>query len=381
MIRNQEALEQTLATISRFVRQRLVPHEEQVDREGKIPDGIVDEMRALGLAGLTLPEEFGGAGLTIEEKVSVTLAMGWTSPAFNRRLASNAIPGYVLAESGSTEQQRTWLGKLATGEVTASFALTEPASGSDAASIRTTARRDGDDYVLNGTKRFITNAPYADVFLVLARTDPEDKSAKGISAFFVAADTPGLTRGPADQKMGLHGNDTGDVIFEDCRVPASCLLGAERQGFPIAMQRLDIVRLEVAAIAVGHAERLIHEAMSYAKARQQFGKPIADYQLIQAMLADSRTEAYAARCMVLETARRIDRGEAASTEAACCKLFATEMVGRVADRAVQIHGGAGFMQGAAVERFYRDVRIYRIFDGTNQIQQLLIAKNMLREAE
>ena len=249
---------------------------------------------------------------------------------------------------------------MASGQVTGSFALTEPAGGSDLAALQTTARKEGDTYVLNGTKRFITNAPYADVFLVLARTDPANKGARGIFAFLVEAVTPGLHRARADAKMGLHGNDTADVVLDNCRIPAANLVGKEGEGFKIAMRRLDLVRVEASATAVGNAERLIQDCLAYARLRSQFGRPIADYQLIQAMLADSRAEAYAARCMVIDTARRLDDGDKASTEAACCKLFATEMVGRVADRAVQIHGGMGYMRGTSAERFYRDVRIYRI---------------------
>lgn len=378
MIRDQAEMEQMLAAIRRFVAERLVPNEVLVDREGAIPEDIVDAMRALGLGGLALPAAFGGAGLSVEEKMLVTIAMGWTSPAFHRRLSTNDGAGFALVQAGSEAQQRKWLPALASGEVTGSFAMTEPGAGSDAASIKTSARLDGGDYVLNGNKRFITNAPYADIFLVTARTDPANQGAGGISSFLVEADRPGLACAPAVEKMGLMGNDTADLNFDNCRVPAENLVGAEGQGFRLVMQRLDIVRVEAAALAVGNAERLIAESVSYAKEREQFGQPIANYQLIQAMLADSRAEAYAARAMVMDAARRLDAGETAITEAACCKLFATEMVGRVADRAVQIHGGAGYMRGSCVERFYRDVRIYRIYDGTNQIQQMLIARNMLR---
>lgn len=261
------------------------------------------------------------------------------------------------------------------------FALTEPEAGSDAGSLRTTARRDGDSFVLNGTKRFITNAPEAGLFTVMARTDPQEPGARGISAFLVEASTPGLTIGKIDRKMGQKGAHTADVIFEDCRVPAAALIGGrESQGFKTAMKVLDRGRLHISAVAVGAAERLIRDSLRYAMERRQFGKPIAEFQLIQAMLANSRAEAYAAQCMVLETARRKDAGENVNTEAGCCKVFATEMVGRVADRAVQIHGGAGYIADYGVERFYRDVRLFRIYEGTTQIQQIVIARNMIREA-
>lgn len=379
MIRDSIALEQTLDTLRRFVRERLLPIEEQVDRECAIPAAVEDELRALGLAGLTMPARYGGSAFTIEEKILVTMTLGWTSPAFCRRFTSNDGPGFALVHAGTEAQRERWLPKLASGEMTGSFAMTEPEAGSDAGAIRTRAERHGDEYVINGTKRFITNAPHADVFVVTARTGSEEAGARGVSSFLVPANTPGLSCGPADAKMGLNGNDTADVMFDNCRVPADALVGKEGEGFKIFMRRLDIVRVEAAAVAVGNAERLIHESIEYARHRRQFGQPIADYQLVQAMLADSQAEMYAARCMVMDAARRMDAGEHCATEAASCKLFATEMVSRVADRAVQIHGGSGYMRGTAVERFYRDVRIYRIYDGTNQIQQLIIARNLLKD--
>jgi acyl-CoA dehydrogenase len=262
----------------------------------------------------------------------------------------------------------------------ASFALTEPDAGSDAGSLKTSARRDGDHFILNGTKRYITNAPHAGLFTVFARTDPTSKTSAGVTAFLVEAGTQGLSLGANDKKMGQKGSHTCDVILDDCRVPVSAILGTEGQGFKTAMKVLDRGRLHIAAVCVGAAERLIRDSLAYAMDRKQFGGPLSDKQLIQAMLADSRAEAYAARCMIEETARRKDTGQKVTTEAACCKLVASEMVGRVADRAVQIHGGAGYMAEYAVERFYRDVRLFRIYEGTTQIQQLLIARNMIADA-
>jgi acyl-CoA dehydrogenase len=259
--------------------------------------------------------------------------------------------------------------------------LTEPGSGSDAASLRTRAVRDGDHYVIDGAKRFITNAPEAGIFTVMARTNPDIKGAGGISAFIVEKGTPGLSLGKIDRKMGQKGAHTCDVIFESCRVPAQNLIGgAEGIGFKTAMKVLDKGRLHIAAICVGVAERMLDDALRYALERQQFGKPIGEFQLVQAMLADSKAEIYAARSMVLDAARRRDNKEDVSTEASCCKLFASEMCGRVADRAVQIHGGAGYVSEYAIERFYRDVRLFRIYEGTTQIQQLVIARNMMRNA-
>ncbi len=382
MIRDPEILQQLLDTVGRFVRERLVPNEDRIAEEDAIPAEIVAEMRALGLFGLSIPEDFGGLGLTMEEEVLVAFELGQTSPAFRSLLGTNnGIGSQGIVIDGTPEQKARWLPPLAAGEIIGSFALTEPGAGSDAASLRTSARKDGDAYVLNGTKRFITNAPQASIFTVMARTNPDDKGAGGITAFIVERDSPGLSLGKIDRKMGQKGSHTCDVIFDDCRVPAANIIGGkEGQGFKTAMKVLDRGRLHIAAVCVGVAERLIAEALRYAMERQQFGKPIAEFQLIQAMLADSRAEAYAARCMVLDAARKKDEGVNVATEASCCKLFASEMVGRVADRAVQIHGGAGYVSDYCVERFYRDVRLFRIYEGTTQIQQLVIARNMMREA-
>ena len=333
-------------------------------------------MRALGLFGLSIPPLYGGLGLDMEEEVKVAFEFGKTSPAFRSVIGTNnGIGSQGLVLDGTNEQKSKYLPRLATGEMISAFALTEPEAGSDAASLRTKAQRDGDHYVLNGTKRFITNAPYADLFTVFARTDA------GVTAFLVESETPGLILGAIDKKMGQSGSHTCDVILEDCKVPAVAVLGGvEGNGFKTAMKVLDRGRLHLSAVCVGAADRLIHDSLKYAMERKQFGQRLSDFQLIQAMLADSRAESYAAKCMVLETARAKDRGENVSTEAACCKMFASEMVGRVADRAVQIHGGAGYMEEYGIERFYRDVRLFRIYEGTTQIQQLLIAKNMVKDA-
>jgi acyl-CoA dehydrogenase len=277
------------------------------------------------------------------------------------------------------------LPKLATGELIASFALTEPDAGSDAASLRTTAIRgtdaEGDHYIVNGTKRYITNSPQAGIFTLMARTNPADKGAGGVSAFIVEANTPGITIGKVDKKMGQRGAHTADVIFENCRVPASQLIGnKEGQGFKTAMKVLEKGRIHIAAICVGVAERMQRDALNYAIERKQFGQPIAEFQLVQAMLADSQAEIYAARCMVIDAARKRDEGLAVATEASCCKLFASEMCGRVADRALQIFGGAGYLSEYGIERFYRDVRLFRLYEGTSQIQQIVIARNLVREA-
>jgi acyl-CoA dehydrogenase len=369
-------------SVARFVRSRLVPAEPVVAETDEIPAELIHAMRELGLFGLAIPEEFGGLGLTMEEEVSVAFELAWTSPAFRSLIGTNnGIGSQGLIIDGTPEQKQKYLPRLASGELIASFALTEPDAGSDAASLRSCAVRDGDVYVLNGTKRYITNAPEAGIFTVMARTDPTIKGAAGISAFLIEAGTPGLTLGKRDIKMGQKGAHTCDVIMDNCRVPVANLIGGkEGVGFKTAMKVLDKGRLHIAAICVGAAERMLADSLAYAMQRQQFGKPIADFQLVQAMLADSKAEIYAARSMVMDAARRRDEGEDISTEASCCKLFASEMCGRVADRAVQIHGGAGYIADYAVERFYRDVRLFRIYEGTTQIQQLLIARNMIRAA-
>jgi acyl-CoA dehydrogenase len=383
MIRDQETMTVLLDTVSRFVRERLVPAENEVAENDEIPADVVADMRELGLFGLCIPEEYGGLGLTMEEEVLTAFEIAKTSPAFRSLIGTNnGIGSQGLIVDGTEQQKRDYLPRLASGELIASFALTEPGSGSDAASLRTTAVRDGDFYVINGTKRFITNAPEAGIFTVMARTNPEIKGAGGISAFIVEKGTPGVFIGKNDKKMGQKGAHTADVIFENCRVPAANLIGGtEGVGFKTAMKVLDKGRLHIAAICVGVAERMLDDALRYAVERQQFGKPIAEFQLIQAMLADSKAEIYAARSMVLDAARRRDNKEDISTEAACCKMFASEMCGRVADRAVQIHGGAGYVSEYAIERFYRDVRLFRIYEGTTQIQQLVIARNMIRNAQ
>ncbi len=380
---DKETFGELLGTVERFVRERLIPNEVRVAEEDEIPSDIVAEMKALGLFGLAVPEEYDGLGLTMEEEVQVVFEVAKASPAFRSYFATNVgIGSQAIVIDGTEEQKRRYLPRLASGEIIGSFALTEPQSGSDAASLRTSARRDGDDYVLNGTKRFITNAPEAGLFTVMARTDPGKPGASGVSALLVERGTPGLTVGKPDRKMGQRGAHTADVIFEDCRVPKEALIGGvEGQGFKTAMKVLDKGRLNISATCTGAAERILADALAYALDREQFGKPIAEFQLVQAMLADSQTEILAARSMILDAARKRDAGADVSMEASCCKLFASEMVGRVADRAVQIHGGAGYMAEYAVERFYRDVRLFRIYEGTSQIQQLVIARNMIRRAK
>lgn len=379
MIRDPETLEALLDMVRRFVRERLIPAEPVVEETDAIPPALVQEMRALGLFGLSIPDEYGGLGLTMEEEALVAFEMGRTSAAFRSVFGTNnGIGSQGIIVDGTEAQKAYWLPRMASGQVIGSFALTEPDVGSDAGSVQTTARREGGHYVLNGTKRYITNAPVADVFTLMARTGGPGPG--GVTAFLVPADSPGLSLGPMDRKMGQRGTRTCDVVLQECQVSAEAVIGGvEGRGFKTAMKVLNRGRLHIAAFCVGQAERLCAESVAYATTRVQFGKPIAEHQMVQAMLADSGTETWAARCMVLETARRFDRGERIVREAASCKLFCSEMVGRVADRAVQIHGGAGYMQASAVEHFYRDVRLFRLYEGTSQIQQIIIAREMCAE--
>jgi acyl-CoA dehydrogenase len=377
---SKESLDDLLAVVARFVKERLVPIEASVAENDKVPDAVVDAMKSMGLFGMSIPEEFGGLGLTMEEECRVAFELGHTSPAFRSTLGTNnGIGSQAIIMFGTPEQKKRYLPLLASGEMIGSFALTEPEAGSDAGSVRTKARRDGDHYVLSGTKRYITNAPKAGVFSVFARTDPNNPGPKGISAFLVPGGLPGIEIGQPEKKMGQHGTYVSDVVFNDVRVSADALLGGvEGQGFKAAMQVLDRGRLHISAVCVGVAERLLRDSVRYANDRKQFGKPISDFQLIQAMLADSYAEILAAKSMVLDTAKRRDKGDDVNVDASACKMFASEMVGRVADRAVQIHGGAGYIADYGIERFYRDVRLFRLYEGTTQIQQIVIARGLIR---
>jgi acyl-CoA dehydrogenase len=372
-----ESFELLLSTVRRFVRERLRPLEERVDREDEVPAEIVAEMREMGLFGLSIPEEHGGLGLTMGEEVRVALELGRTTPAFRSVFGTNVgIGSQGLVMAGSEAQKAQWLPRIASGEIITSFALTEPGAGSDSASVQTKAVREGDTYRLTGTKRFITNADKASLFTVMARTG--EPGAKGVSAFLVPADLPGVSVGKPERKMGQQGAHVCDVNFDGAPVPAANRLGEEGEGFRIAMRVLDRGRLHIAAVCVGIAERLIADSVGYAGERKQFGKPIAEFQLIQAMIADSKTETMAAKALVLEAAALKDAGEPITLEAAAAKYFASETVGRVADRAVQIFGGAGYIADYGIERLYRDVRLFRIYEGTSQVQQLVIAREVMK---
>jgi acyl-CoA dehydrogenase len=377
MALDPETFDALIETIRRFVAERLRPLEERVAEEDEVPEDIVREMREMGLFGLSIPEEYGGLGLTMSEEVRVALEFGRTTPAFRSVFGTNVgIGSQGLVMAGSDAQKAEWLPRIASGEIVTSFALTEPGAGSDSASVQTRAVRNGEVYKLSGTKRFITNADKASLFTVMARTGGE--GAHGVSAFLVPADLPGVSIGKPEKKMGQQGAHICDVNFDNAPVPAANRLGEEGEGFKIAMRVLDRGRLHIAAVCVGVAERLIADAVAYASERKQFGKALVDFQLVQAMIADSKTEALAARSLVLETAAKKDAGVPIVLECAAAKYFASEMVGRVADRAVQIFGGAGYIADYGIERLYRDVRLFRIYEGTSQIQQLVIARETIK---
>lgn len=378
MALDTETFDALIEMVRRFVSERLRPLEAEVEAADAIPDDVVREMRDMGLFGLSIAEDYGGLGLTMAEECRVAIELGRTTPAFRSTFGTNVgIGSQGLVMAGSDAQKAEWLPRIASGEIVTSFALTEPDVGSDSGAVKTRAVRDGDVYRLSGTKRYITNADKADLFTVMART-VDEPGGRGVSAFLVPRDLPGVSVGEPEKKMGQKGAKVADLNLDDVPVPAANRLGEEGQGFKIAMQVLDRGRLHISAVCVGVAERLITDCVAYASERKQFGKPIAEHQLIQAMIADSKTEALAARALVLETASRKDAGNNVVMESAAAKYFASEMVGRVADRAVQIFGGAGYISDYGIERLYRDVRLFRIYEGTSQIQQLIIARETLK---
>ena len=372
-------LEEIVSSVRRFVREAVVPLEAQIDETDEFPPEVVKQAKEMGLYGFAIPEAYGGLGLSAWEEVQLVFELGYTTPAFRSLFGTNnGIAGHTLLEGGTAEQKQIYLPKLASGEWVASFGLTEPEAGSDPASLQTAAVRDGADWLISGSKRYITNAPVADVFMIFARTSPDVAASRGVSVFMVPRDAPGLSIGPRDHKMGQAGAWTADVYLDHVRVPHLAMVGEqEGAGYVTAMKSLAHGRLHIAALCVGMAQRLVRESVDYARQREQGGQPIAGFQLIQAMLADSQTDTMAARALVLDAAQRFDDGSDRKLGPAASKYFASEAVGRVADRAVQIHGGAGYMRGIAAERFYRDARLFRIYEGTSQIQQLVIARQLI----
>ena len=376
-----DVFEQFIDQLHRYVRERLIPAEREIIETDRIPDEILNEMRDMGLFGLTMPEEFGGAGMNVTQYAQTILTLSYAMPCYRSITSINiGMVCSALKNGGTEEQKAEWLPRLAAGEI-ASFGLTEPGSGSDSAAMQTMAVKSGNGWVLNGTKRYITNSPFANVALIMARTSKEalPKNAH-VSAFIVPMDTTGVTVGKSDKKMGQAGSHIADIIMDNVQLPADALLGGvEGKGFIYAMQSLDNGRLSVGSAAAGYARRALDSAIRYANERKAFGEPIANFQLIQQMLADSEIEIYAAECMLEDAAKRADAGENVLRKAAAAKVFASEMCGRVVDRVVQIYGGAGYLAEYDAERFFRDARIYRIYEGTTQILQLQIAKHMLRE--
>lgn len=376
-----EIFDQFIEQLRRYVRERLLPIEEEVIAQDRIPEAILSEMREMGLFGITIPEKFGGAGMNIGQYIETVKQLSYAAPAFRSTISINVgMTGSAIKNFGTVEQKAEWLPRISSGEI-ACFGLTEPGSGSDSAAMQTMAIRDGNGYRLSGTKRYITNSPHAKIGLIMARTSKEALPKNGhVSAFIVDMATPGITIGKPDRKMGQSGAQIADVIMEDVRVPQSALVGGEEgRGFQIAMQSLDNGRLSVAAMSVGMGRRILDTALRYATERKAFGEAIANFQLIQAMLADSDAELYAAECAITDACARADRGDEIIRQAAAAKLFAAETCGRVADRCVQIYGGAGYLAEYPAERFFRDARILRIYEGTSQIMQLQIAKQLLRE--
>jgi acyl-CoA dehydrogenase len=375
---------QILGVVRDFIRNTVVPLENQIDEDDLVPPSVVEACKAMGLFGFAVSEEYGGLGLSMAEESQLVFELGYTTPALRSLFGTNnGIAGHVLLEGGTEEQKRAWLPRMAAGEIVASFALTEAEAGSDPGGMVSEARRVGDEWVINGAKRYITNAPVADLFMVFARTDPNARASQSISTFLVPRNTPGLSIGPRDHKMGQFGAWTSDVYLDDVRVPAGFLVGGEageNRGYGIAMKCLAHGRIHIAALCVGMAERLVDESVEYTRNRKQSGRPIATFQLVQGLIADSVTEHLAGRSLVLSAARDFDAGIDRKVGPSAAKYFCSEMVGRVADRAVQVHGGAGYMRGVAAERFFRDARLFRIYEGTSQIQQVIIARGVIGEA-
>ncbi|WP_349829057.1 acyl-CoA dehydrogenase family protein [Brevibacterium litoralis] len=375
-------LTEILSAVREFVAEQVIPRELEIEDNDAFPEDIIEASKEMGLYGWAIPEEFGGLGMNAYQDALLAMELGYTTPSFRSLFGTNnGIAGQVLVNYGTDEQKAEWLPKIASGEVVASFALTEPDAGSDPSGLTTKAVKDGDDYVINGAKRFITNAAMSDVLITFARTDPNATGSKGISVFLVPTAAEGVTVGPHDKKMGQAGAWTSEIFFDDVRVAASALIGGEEEkGFYAAMASLNKGRLHIASICVGQATRVLDEMIEHSKVAKQGGRPIGDFQLVQAHIAESYTELRAARAMVLEAAQRWDDGSDKKIGPSSCKLFASEMLGRVADRGVQVFGGMGYMRETTIERFYRHARLFRIYEGTSEIQKIVVARQLNKGA-
>ncbi|BBZ02650.1 acyl-CoA dehydrogenase [Mycolicibacterium chitae] len=380
---SDDDFQQILAQTRQFVHTAVVPREQEILAEDKVPDDIRDQAKQMGLFGYAIPQEWGGLGLNLAQDVELAMEFGYTSLALRSMFGTNnGIAGQVLVGFGTDEQKARWLEGIASGEVVASFALTEPGAGSNPSGLRTKAVRDGEHWVISGQKQFITNAPTATLFVVFARTRPADEQGAGIAVFLVPADAAGVEIGAKDAKMGQEGAWTSDVTFNDVRVPDSALVGgAEDIGYRAAMTSLARGRVHIAALAVGAAQRALDESVSYAATATQGGTPIGNFQLVQAMIADQQTQVMAGRALVRDAARKWVEGEDRRIAPSVAKLFCTEMAGTVADLAVQVHGGSGYMRGVTVERIYRDVRLLRLYEGTSEIQRLIIGGGLVKAAQ
>lgn len=371
-----------LAQTRHFVRTAVVPREQEILAGDQVPDDLREQAKKMGLFGYAIPQQWGGLGLNLAQDVELALELGYTSLALRSMFGTNnGIAGQVLVGYGTDEQKSRWLEGIASGDVVASFALTEPGAGSNPSGLRTKAVADGDSWIINGQKQYITNAPTADLFVTFARSRPADDKGAGIAVFLVPADAPGVTVGPKDSKMGQEGAWTADVTFTDVRVPASALVGgSEDIGYRAALTSLARGRVHIAALAVGTAQRALDESVAYAASATQGGTPIGEFQLVQAMLADQQTGVLAGRALVRDTAQKWLTEEDRRIAPSAAKLFCTEMAGKVADLAVQIHGGSGYMRDVPVERIYRDVRLLRLYEGTSEIQRLIIGGGLVKGA-
>lgn len=371
-----------LAATRRYLREAVIPREREIAESDSVPDDIRGDLAEMGLFGYAIPQRWGGLGLDLAQDVELAMELGYTSLAVRSLFGTNnGIAGQVLVNYGTDEQREQWLARLASGEVIASFALTEDGAGSNPAGLATSAVREGDDWVIDGVKRFITNAPSAGLFVVFARTRPADDRGTGIAVFLVPADATGVSVGPRDAKMGQEGAWTAEVSFRGVRVPASALVGGDEDaGYRAAMTSLARGRVHIAALAVGSAQRALDESVTHAATATQGGRPVGEFQLVQAMLAEMQTGVMAGRALVRDAAARWVSGEDRRIAPSVAKLYCTEMVGTVADQAVQVHGGTGYMRGVAVERIYRDVRLLRLYEGTSEIQKLIIGGGLVRGA-